>query len=144
MTEWIDINERKPELGKSVLVNTKRTLFSVAVMYLANPLDSDEFVWCFESGRESFVFDFISHWMPLPEPPKKVRWKPKDGEACWVIESEIHGGDECRVFCKSWLSISTISHSIRDFLGVYRTKEEAEVMREKIAAFVSKEIGEVE
>lgn len=61
-SEWISVEERLPEVGESVLGYTKERDECFVVTY-SNTFKS------FFSGQ--FPNDNITHWMPLPEPPKK-------------------------------------------------------------------------
>ncbi|HMH10172.1 MAG TPA: DUF551 domain-containing protein [Candidatus Nitrosopolaris rasttigaisensis] len=75
--DWISVKNRLPENGQAVLIYQtypKRTMFKC----LAWPL-----IYCFhevaeyETYRNGFVnnknnlLKHVSHWMPLPEPPKE-------------------------------------------------------------------------
>ena len=60
--KWISVTERLPEHGDIVLCHTKHDDLLV-------------FQWCEMSHRwvdqyEDYRQDYITHWMPLPEPPK--------------------------------------------------------------------------
>lgn len=63
MSEWISVKERLPEEGEVILTRDKyghlrdRTLKRVGKMMLFTP-----------DGMEPIRH--ITHWMPLPEPPK--------------------------------------------------------------------------
>ena len=65
MAEWISVNDRLPENSDSVLVFGK---------YICG--GSIDMAWCnsvtktFYSEEESHLLDNVTHWMPLPEPPK--------------------------------------------------------------------------
>lgn len=60
MAEWIDVNERLPNDDERVLTFSKSlsysTLGGIAVQW----------GWCCKKKSTD-----ISHWMPLPEPPKE-------------------------------------------------------------------------
>ena len=62
--EWISVNDRLPEEKGNCIVNCKHAYF-----------DNDDY-WtigiCFYDGEE-FQMDWsykVTHWMPLPKPPK--------------------------------------------------------------------------
>ena len=67
MTEWISVKERLPEPFEIVLVHTpEEKLFpTVCEGYLAN-----YGIWY--TGFYMREPDEVTHWMPLPEPPKEV------------------------------------------------------------------------
>lgn len=63
MTEWIDVKKEMPEQGKEVLI------FQVkwGDCYLATYSEKKE-SWFDDCGDK--LESPVSHWMPLPEPPK--------------------------------------------------------------------------
>ena len=65
--EWIDAKEKLPEIGVFCLASSKERKIGVFVGYL-----EDDEVWKFYIGTEGRTVDIdtVSHWMPLPEPPK--------------------------------------------------------------------------
>lgn len=74
---WISVKEKRPKYEQRVLVSTDDQ--KCAIAFLRNiyceewflqfePYDDD--VWDEEE------FGMITHWMPLPEPPKKGGTKP--------------------------------------------------------------------
>jgi hypothetical protein len=58
---WISVKDSLPDIGKDVLTYDGEYIL---VEYLL--LDEDIFTWSCSD------FDDITHWMPLPEPPKVV------------------------------------------------------------------------
>lgn len=52
--KWIPVAERLPEVGKDVLVYSEYD--GVSIDY---------------HGGDSFGYALVTHWMPLPEPPKE-------------------------------------------------------------------------
>lgn len=65
MPRWISVEERLPEAHKNVLV------------YVTNPIGwwNVEIDWMDEQGwvcSADSEWHTITHWMPLPEPPKEV------------------------------------------------------------------------
>ena len=115
--EWITFQEKKPEPGQEILV-----LFVDKAIIAVNTLRG--------------LKELPTHWMPRPPDPVKKRWHPKDGEYYYAISNlggcAIDNWSECAVDSKR-----------RNTFGVYKTKEEAEIMRGKIKDFVTKEIGKV-
>lgn len=61
-SEWISVKERLPETDKKVLV-----CYSNGSMDIAKYIRADGFEFWFE---ETTFRKHITHWMPLPEPPK--------------------------------------------------------------------------
>jgi len=69
--EWIDIKNREPEHLQQVLI-TDGDVIATAIVDLKS---YDKIEWRFFgiSGYEC-EWDFIvTHWMPLPEPPKLLK-----------------------------------------------------------------------
>ena len=63
---WIPVSERLPEDGSNVLA------------YYDNKIEQRMFACVYEDGEWFYrmlytttVFKYITHWMPLPEPPQK-------------------------------------------------------------------------
>ena len=61
--EWIPVSERLPERRETVLVCDVRENYMNAWEYLGR----DEWLWDSTIWRT----EDITHWMPLPEPPKE-------------------------------------------------------------------------
>lgn len=57
MSEWISVKDRMPELRKNILCISLRSKEA-----FVNSIERDGY-WFYDNG-------FITHWMPLPEPPK--------------------------------------------------------------------------
>ena len=73
MSEWISVKDRLPENDDNVLVivNGKyNNVTFVNAMMIAAFCD-DEHVW-FLNEYPDFVHANVTHWMPLPEPPKEA------------------------------------------------------------------------
>lgn len=67
MTEWISVKDRLPNKGQDVLIY--RSGFRVDLMNVHMYLGEDR--WEDEYGYwETTETEGITHWMPLPEPPK--------------------------------------------------------------------------
>ena len=61
-TKWISVKERLPEVGEDVLAYLGEGIFGIC--------------WLLKDGywetRDSFLYpDDVTHWQPLPEPPKE-------------------------------------------------------------------------
>ncbi len=62
MNEWINCSERMPQVMEDVLVTDGEEVKSM--WWNGNKWDS----WL---SRYSLDSDDVTHWMPLPEPPKE-------------------------------------------------------------------------
>lgn len=67
--EWINIEDRLPEIEKDVLVLDveKTTSGNRIIKYFIASLWDD---WCFYTDDELHILN-ATHWMPLPQPPKE-------------------------------------------------------------------------
>ena len=63
MSGWISVKERLPEKDTSVLFSDKESVF---LGFLLSDMGHDPF-W---SSYDYLENHNITHWMPLPEPPK--------------------------------------------------------------------------
>lgn len=67
MSEWISVADRLPKKDVNVLVTDGRCWCGVWSLY-----GYSEFVDFWEDEYGNFQpFDDVTHWMPLPEPPKE-------------------------------------------------------------------------
>jgi hypothetical protein len=64
---WIPVTERLPEEGAEVLVRTSGALASTEIAALTVGTTRREWE---DLRGELFLGDDVTHWMPLPEPPK--------------------------------------------------------------------------
>lgn len=62
---WISVEERLPDADKNVLVITAHGSFKVARCNIYK--NGTEVIWATNDGLGERA---ITHWMPLPEPPK--------------------------------------------------------------------------
>ena len=62
--EWISVEDRLPDTRHAMLVCTRNrnNVPKIAMAYFENG-----FGWCGSGGR----WNNVTHWMPLPEPPKE-------------------------------------------------------------------------
>lgn len=64
--EWISVEKRLPEIGDWVLIHTpvnKQSLIEIAML---------DYLHHFINPAMGYgYFKNVSHWMPLPEPPKE-------------------------------------------------------------------------
>ena len=122
MTEWIPCEERLPDKdGRYLFINRGEI----------------EIIWM--SSSVPYRNKDITHWAPLPEMPKKKRWRPKEDEKYFFISSNYD-----KIGVRLWVNKGVYwnDECKRSFLGVYKTKEEAELIHNKIKKFVESEIGE--
>ena len=72
--QWIRVEDEKPDTGQYVLVNHKDGVMQCA-QYLISGYDDRE-LWMLDHYYKEQ--SEITHWMPLPEPPKEVMKDGKD------------------------------------------------------------------
>ena len=68
MIEWISVKERLPEVNKLVLCYRYNPSQYRIGFYIGANYTED--VAAFRNTNEIFSFG-VTHWMPLPEPPKE-------------------------------------------------------------------------
>ena len=73
--EWISVNDKLPEMDVPVLVYTiwEKEEYKYIVLYLSEGDEEIPFPKGWFGGGEyylEFAFDEVTHWMPLPLPPK--------------------------------------------------------------------------
>ena len=78
MKEWISVEGRLPEIGKSILVHNQGFEHSRSVRMAF--MTSNGFYDAYECGCGIKLYE-VTHWMPLPDPPEKAL-KP-DFEPDW-------------------------------------------------------------
>ena len=64
--EWISVYDRLPEAWKQVLIYSRHD-FCESAVYIGVPGK-----WRVTWNHEMLEADSVTHWMPLPEPPKEV------------------------------------------------------------------------
>lgn len=65
MSEWISVNEKLPEHGQFVLVFVREGIMTV----VRADVSKCNYIFMTQDLRHQ-VFK-VTHWMPLPEPPKE-------------------------------------------------------------------------
>lgn len=71
MMEWISVKERLPKntgISENVILHTRNG------KVVTGWLEIGAFKWWILEDadyHESVEFDYVTHWMPLPEPPKE-------------------------------------------------------------------------
>jgi hypothetical protein len=69
MSEWIDVNERLPEMDDDGVLTIAVLVHGPSEIHVAQ-YDTKTTTW-YVTGDVSSCFDpIVTHWMPLPEPPK--------------------------------------------------------------------------
>ena len=63
MSDWISVEDRLPKRQENVLVASKHGF--VCIASLTNNHSNNKFY-----DGDSLAINSITHWMPLPEPPK--------------------------------------------------------------------------
>lgn len=64
--EWVSVNDRLPEVGEYVVCIAKRNPFSRFMPMVAR-IEKNGWV---NPITEQYISE-VTHWMPLPEPPKE-------------------------------------------------------------------------
>lgn len=62
MTEWISVKDRLPEDNAVVLCKCRAGIYEV-LMWIGGS-------W-YHDTNHCYMKGFVTHWMPLPEPPKE-------------------------------------------------------------------------
>ena len=83
MVDWINIDDRLPELNELVLIyQTGLGYYEMQAGYLTDDLDG-----FYISDDDTFIsLEDVTHWMPSPAPPK---YKRKDIHSRWIRDHEI-------------------------------------------------------
>ena len=88
---------------------------------------------CFKCGKkEMYTLCEEHHVVTEPTPPPVAEEWPKKGDVYWWIMAD----DINDLVQESKWCYDEIDHDRREFLGVYRTRKEAQDMAEKIKSFV--------
>lgn len=62
MSEWISVKERLPKAGEDVIAYLGEGIFEICWMLKDG---------CWETRDAYLDTDAVTHWQPLPEPPKE-------------------------------------------------------------------------
>jgi hypothetical protein len=68
MSEWISVKDRLPKDGQRVLYYFHYV--GVHAGNYARELDDDGYMHDVFYGKDGFLSDDVTHWMPFPDPPK--------------------------------------------------------------------------
>jgi Protein of unknown function (DUF551) len=77
MSEWISVKDRLPEDGQDILYVVRDRGSEPYVMRGSRAYEAGTgYWWCDEDGEfdesgNEPGFSTVTHWMPLPEPPKE-------------------------------------------------------------------------
>ena len=63
--QWISVKDRLPDYRKWVLCRCRAEIYEVMRFNF-----NDGPTWYHDDGHE-YLLGFVTHWMPLPEPPKE-------------------------------------------------------------------------
>lgn len=70
---WISIKDRLPEENQEVLISYgQKPFFLIAFLYHPNHPKKDVKMFCGKNNT-NYSLDYVTHWQPLPEPPKEER-----------------------------------------------------------------------
>ena len=71
--EWISVEERLPEVDTGVLVAVRHMQTGQFYVRYDWRIKTTERCWWWKKTSESNVADLlaVTHWMPMPEPPKE-------------------------------------------------------------------------
>ena len=64
--KWIPVTERLPEAGERVLCYCRANIYEVMKMRTDGDWVHNDQVY-----DSAYMSGFVTHWMPLPEPPKE-------------------------------------------------------------------------
>lgn len=68
--DWVNTKDRLPEEQKEVLIYLPEyDSVEMAALFTIPSMNLRE--WA--QNEDAYMFDEVSYWMPLPEPPKEVR-----------------------------------------------------------------------
>ena len=118
MIDWISVEDEKPDRGRQILLRNETAEEIIATKWDGS-CSTKWVYWAYDN------------------PPVKRRWKPSIfGTQVWSLDGN---GDIAKW---NWSDCCYNHQKIIEFLGVYKTKEEAEAMRDKLREFVKTHIGE--
>jgi hypothetical protein len=69
--KWIKCSEKMPDIDEKIVffINTKKYCFTgIEMGFLDKSIESDELI--FRSCEYRFNSEEVTHWMPVPEPPR--------------------------------------------------------------------------
>ncbi len=69
MSDWVNINDSMPSEGTEILLYGTESDFSEMTIYLGDYMDGF-FAYMTPCNRFEGRLNKVTHWMPLPNPPK--------------------------------------------------------------------------
>jgi hypothetical protein len=69
MSEWIKVEDRLPNDGDYVLTYSCGRV-DIQTCYINSVSRNGQKKWYFADNSDDWIDDNVSHWMPLPTPPK--------------------------------------------------------------------------
>ena len=75
MSEWISIDEKSPPMNSHVLTYRRysETFYVIEVLFYGFIDGKNRFVSFDISSGEEIYQPYVTHWMPLPEPPEATK-----------------------------------------------------------------------
>lgn len=68
MSDWILVSERLPEEGQKVIYYFK--MVGIHIGRYTKEIDDEGYEHNVFYGRDGFLEDDVTHWMPFPDPPE--------------------------------------------------------------------------
>ncbi len=97
--EWIKVENKLPEVDKKVLVLINHTHHDIDTLKRYE----------FEEITYSFKYGMITHWMPLPEPPRqpKLTWQYelKSEPGVWKDATDDEYKAGCDLIRMNWRQV---------------------------------------
>lgn len=77
-SEWISVDDALPELGTGNFASSDLVIGAVdgrkksSVLYYNRSISREKHVERWKDSHGAIVHEKVTHWMPLPEPPKEA------------------------------------------------------------------------
>lgn len=71
--EWISVQDRLPDKEETVLIYSEGDSVTAAFLYTDKYFGLRWFVNNFGDCKDAVLPDRVTHWMPLPKPPKDLK-----------------------------------------------------------------------
>jgi hypothetical protein len=76
VSQWISVKDEMPHYGRAVLV-----VYHGVVQHVTYRRDIGEWIAANDDTSDHMPESFVTHWMPLPEPPVLIRARAESGDA---------------------------------------------------------------